>query len=533
MAVDAATTPLAPVAMPDALWRLMGAGAAVVPVLANDLDLNGPTLSLASFDPTSARGGSVALVGGATPSLSYVAPGCLEGPDTFHYTVADPGGLTDQGLVTVSTVRAPTFLPPTSVSAPGFGIPEAFEGADLDLDGDIDLVGVYGSTPADVVVFTRGPGGFAVSGQFDITLDVQQLRVGQVTGSARPDLVAVDMVAGKLVVAPALDAGGFGPSITTTVSFPQAVAVAVQRPQGPAPLDVNGDGVPDVVVSTTGFPIVIKTMLGNGNGGFTDGPSISTPGPAAFLELADMTGDDAPELVAVIGGIGLVQVYTVLPGGQLSLLANQSTGATPIDVALGDADGDGDRDVVVVGSGVLGTLPGTRIVANTGDGHLGAVTLLPSTGTFPSSVALGDFDGDGDVDLAEANLLSNSIGVHPAFRTASGTAGPTAVAPIAAMLNTLNGASGLVPLDDNGDGLTDLAVLVTAGTGYTVRIFRGSTVLPPGAEADLDHDGSVGAGDLAVLLGAWGTSSGDVDGDGATGPGDLAVLLGWWGASSC
>lgn len=55
-----------------------------------------------------------------------------------------------------------------------------------------------------------------------------------------------------------------------------------------------------------------------------------------------------------------------------------------------------------------------------------------------------------------------------------------------------------------------------------------------GNPADLDHDGTVGAADLATLLGAWGTcESGcciaDLDNDGAIGAADLALLLGAWG----
>lgn len=61
--------------------------------------------------------------------------------------------------------------------------------------------------------------------------------------------------------------------------------------------------------------------------------------------------------------------------------------------------------------------------------------------------------------------------------------------------------------DANGDGVLDACV----------------------CPADLNHDGTVGPGDLAILLGAWSTAAGDLDGDGTTGPGDLAVLLGAWG----
>ncbi len=50
-----------------------------------------------------------------------------------------------------------------------------------------------------------------------------------------------------------------------------------------------------------------------------------------------------------------------------------------------------------------------------------------------------------------------------------------------------------------------------------------------GPVGDLDCDGTVGASDLALLLGGWGPGeSGDLDGDGSVGPGDLAILLGNW-----
>lgn len=60
-----------------------------------------------------------------------------------------------------------------------------------------------------------------------------------------------------------------------------------------------------------------------------------------------------------------------------------------------------------------------------------------------------------------------------------------------------------------------------------------SAALGGGCPGDLDGDGTVGSGDLSILLGAWGNSgkglSGDLDGDGAVGPADLAMLLAAWG----
>ncbi|MEY2796355.1 MAG: hypothetical protein RIR10_2071, partial [Planctomycetota bacterium] len=55
---------------------------------------------------------------------------------------------------------------------------------------------------------------------------------------------------------------------------------------------------------------------------------------------------------------------------------------------------------------------------------------------------------------------------------------------------------------------------------------------PPPASPDINGDGSVDAGDLAILLGAWGTAlaSADLNYDGSVGAADLAVLLARWGA---
>ena len=81
-----------------------------------------------------------------------------------------------------------------------------------------------------------------------------------------------------------------------------------------------------------------------------------------------------------------------------------------------------------------------------------------------------------------------------------------------------------------------------APAGYFTVVYGPTSVklvvagLPP-QEADLDFDGVVGAGDVAVLLGAWGDTPcnnaiccpADLDGDGKVNATDLAILLGAWG----
>jgi formylglycine-generating enzyme required for sulfatase activity len=82
--------------------------------------------------------------------------------------------------------------------------------------------------------------------------------------------------------------------------------------------------------------------------------------------------------------------------------------------------------------------------------------------------------------------------------------------------------------------------LLRRALGAAVAAFALAFAAAPAAhaqtecDADIDRDGVVGGGDLAVLLGAWGLCSGcaaDIDNDGAVGGSDLSALLGLWGGT--
>ncbi len=80
-------------------------------------------------------------------------------------------------------------------------------------------------------------------------------------------------------------------------------------------------------------------------------------------------------------------------------------------------------------------------------------------------------------------------------------------------------------LNQGGPTLAADGTLVVCGSGTDMRAFRTAASC---VAADLDCDGAVGPTDLALLLGAWGTSGADLNGDGVTGSEDLAILLGAW-----
>jgi hypothetical protein len=83
-----------------------------------------------------------------------------------------------------------------------------------------------------------------------------------------------------------------------------------------------------------------------------------------------------------------------------------------------------------------------------------------------------------------------------------------------------------LPLGMSRDGYT---IVGTARTPNGIEGFILDLPRPEACAADLNGDGAVGAADLAILLGAWGTGKADLDGDGVTDAADLTALLGAWG----
>jgi hypothetical protein len=160
-----------------------------------------------------------------------------------------------------------------------------------------------------------------------------------------------------------------------------------------------------------------------------------------------------------------------------------ATETSPVATAIGDLDGNGDLDVVVANSGshTVSVLPGVG-------GTLAAKTDF-ATGDTPVSLAIGDFDDDGDLDLAVANSGSRSVTVLRS--NGDGTFGgrtDISVGPEPSHVATA---------DLDGDGDLDLAV-ANRGDG-TVTILLGDGLGGFGGRADFGvsgHPVSLAIGDL-------------------------------------
>jgi uncharacterized protein (TIGR03437 family) len=242
-------------------------------------------------------------------------------------------------------------------------------------------------------------------------------------------------------------------------------------PSGVTAADLNGDGLPDLVIANSGSNS-LTVLLNNGTGGFTALPPIVLgQSNSAFANLepsatiaVDLNGDHKIDLV-VLSGIPAVPFELGTPYGLLVLLGNgDGTFQPPIPVSscfgtfgaqVADLNGDGIPDLVTMcPSG--GPLPNTLflLMPGKGDGTFGSGVPLPAPASWfaPPVFTIGDFNQDGKPDIAVAT--GNTL----ALLLNDGNGNFT---PIINNDEPWGGVSGIAAGDFNGDGLLDLAVCVS------------------------------------------------------------------------
>ncbi|MCB0020382.1 MAG: VCBS repeat-containing protein, partial [Anaerolineales bacterium] len=119
------------------------------------------------------------------------------------------------------------------------------------------------------------------------------------------------------------------------------------------------------------------------------------------------------------------------------------------DVELGDFDADGDLDVLLVNE----TEHPLVLFRNEGGSYREVAELNPGNSLLAANAAWGDADGDGDLDLAVA--VRNGPVAHLIFENQNGTLSDTPLKLFESPDGTIDGQS-VAWGDFNGDGLLDL-----------------------------------------------------------------------------
>jgi hypothetical protein len=281
--------------------------------------------------------------------------------------------------------------------------------------------------------------------------------------------------------------------------------------------DLNGDGVPDLVFANSSN---VSVLLGKGDGTFTELPEITVPGVDPYVvAVGDFNGDGIPDLALASSLTNTMAILLGNGDGTFTANANLiSTGGWPNLLVVADFNGDGIPDLAV------GNLCGTEsscdetntswasgtltILLGKGDGTF-EPAISTTTGYYTSSIAEGDFNGDGIPDLAVVNLCSSAT-----VCTASGSTvmillgngdGTFKTASLAA---TITNPENITVGDFNGDGKADLAVASYEPGSVTILLGNG--------------DGTfTSAPSLATVNYLYQVAMGDFNGDGIP---DLVVL---------
>ena len=288
---------------------------------------------------------------------------------------------------------------------------------------------------------------------------------------------------------------------------PDWQTTAADSSTGLAVGDVDGDGTPDLAVSfsdtgSRGARVYLNTGAGLET---TATWTSSDPGPAHGLCLGDWDGDTDLDLAVVTNvdgnGAGLEHVFanagTGAANGDTGLASTAAWTSTSSlrrdlrDCAWVDWDGDGDLDLAAVASEYLGASP-NGVYENLG-GTLSADFVWDSGDNDESShVAIADWDGDGDPDLAAFNEVAGD-----AIYVNDGT-GAMSLA-----WRGVSGSRGGDLGDMDGDGDIDIAMghwqapveVVENLASPLVPGWTGPAQGVAGAFADMDGDGDL---DLAV-----------------------------------
>jgi hypothetical protein len=191
--------------------------------------------------------------------------------------------------------------------------------------------------------------------------------------------------------------------------------------------DFDRDGKLDVVVADVGTQEV-TVFRGDGLGGFTFLSRQATGGDAISIAAGDFNSDGSPDVIVtnLVAGTVLLLLgdghggLAPAPGSPYTPKGCCSgSSSLPESVAVGDFNGDGNADAAVtLRSGVSG--PEVALLLGDGRGHLSPAsgTPVPAGGRFPSSVAVGDLNGDGRPDLVTANFLSDTVSVLINYKNA-------------------------------------------------------------------------------------------------------------------
>lgn len=287
-----------------------------------------------------------------------------------------------------------------------------------------------------------------------------------------------------------------------------------------AAADLNGDGKVDLVVANqcyTGGPCnynegddaAVGVLLGNGDGTFQPTKTYFSGGGTAYsVAVADVNGDNTPDVLVANGCTGVGNCSSGTVGVLLGIgdgtfqaaRAFGSGGFYPTSITVGDVNGDNKPDVILSDGAV-------NVLLSNGDGSFQPAQSYSPGGVNPEGTAIADVNGDGKVDLIVVNACDNGACDHGVAGVLLGNGNGTFQAAHVYASGGYVGVS-IALQDVNGDGKADILMANQCISASNCGMGSVSVLIGNGngtfQAAQSYASGGFVAGDVAAI---------DVDGD--------------------
>ncbi|MBS1493076.1 MAG: T9SS type A sorting domain-containing protein [Bacteroidetes bacterium] len=397
------------------------------------------------------------------------------------------------------------------------GSPAAVLITDINCDGKPDVLTANIQTNTlSVFINTTTPGSsvpvFLSRSDFTTMSVPQNLAVADLNGDGKPDMLAANTGSDSVSVFINRTGVGTSPASFTYTDFSMQ---AGSSPKSIILQDFNGDGKPDLASGDYNNKSVSVFMNTTSPGSTT--PAYSAPqnfstgtGNPPALASGDFNLDGKYDLAVINsepgGGYIAIFLNTTTPGASSASFSTHTDfamGNGPRVVEIGDVNGDGKPDLITTNG--LDNIASIFLNTTTPGASTPSFSARTdfATGNEPQEICLADFNGDGKIDFATSNGISNNVSVF--FNTtAPGASVPTFSGPT--NFAGMGICWAITSADFNGDGKPDIAV--TSVDADSIAVMLNSTT--PGASAPTFYPRkrfSTGTTPYKV-------ASGDVNGDG-------------------